>query len=197
MTLRDLINVLAAADHLSRQASESDAIGRRLGPAEAGTLAAAHVMAACRQFEAAANNRRSAKTCPGADRIETACIALTGEYTADTLRKLAAMRAIENGQTLADVLSLDTSEAAEVLAGKQGDRGQPPESLTPDGWMSPKDLAIKHGLPCEALRKKLGRWRLQNGKGWMEVPASERGPRDAKFLYQPAAVKEVIDAMKE
>jgi len=64
------------------------------------------------------------------------------------------------------------------------------------GFKSATDLATEHGLPCEALRHRLQRWRKQNGQGWMEVSSSERGPRDAQFLYRPDAVAEVVNSMR-
>ncbi len=64
-------------------------------------------------------------------------------------------------------------------------------------WWSPRDLADKHSLPREALRKRLQRWRRNHADGWMEVSRSERKAHDPKFLYQPPAVQVIIDRMTD
>lgn len=77
--------------------------------------------------------------------------------------------------------------------------GAGPEDQTtelPAGRLSAKELAAEHGVPYDALRTRLDRWRRNNGAGWIEVSESERGPRDPKFLYEVAAVQSVIDEMK-
>lgn len=65
-------------------------------------------------------------------------------------------------------------------------------------WLSASDLARGYCLTnkLNALEKRLARWRFQNGNGWTEVPDVARRSRDPKFLYDPRAVKEVIDAMQ-
>jgi hypothetical protein len=65
-------------------------------------------------------------------------------------------------------------------------------------WLSSSDLARRHGLveKRDALDKRLNRWRFENGNGWLEIPDSDRRPREPKFLYDPTAVAEIIDAMK-
>lgn len=68
-----------------------------------------------------------------------------------------------------------------------------PESKA--GWWSCADLAKKHGVNQGNLRKRLGRWRKQNGEGWMEVPKSDRTSRSPIFLYRSDAVETVIDDM--
>ena len=95
----------------------------------------------------------------------------------------------------------DDHEAAEV--GTQDDgpaeavamlgSGQEPSEKS--GWWSCADLAQRHGVNQENLRSRLGRWRKQNGGGWMEVPESERTHRGPTFLFQLPAVKPVIDDM--
>jgi len=65
------------------------------------------------------------------------------------------------------------------------------------GLRSACDLAREYGLPHEALRKRLRRWRKRNDGGWIEVRDSERRSNQPKFLYRPEAVAEVVDAMKK
>ncbi len=64
-------------------------------------------------------------------------------------------------------------------------------------WLSASDLARRYRLTdkLNALEKRLARWRHHNGNGWTEVPDVARQSRAPKFLYDPRAVKEVIDAM--
>ncbi len=87
-----------------------------------------------------------------------------------------------------NVLARDYNESPEE------DGGQSP-ATDAASWWSPKDLAKHHNVPQDALRKRLERWRKQNGEGWMEVSRSERKSRDPKFLYQLNAVQPVIDEM--
>jgi hypothetical protein len=61
------------------------------------------------------------------------------------------------------------------------------------GWLSPRDLADKFKVDYESLRARLRRWRKNHATGWMEVSASERGPRDPHVLYRLDAVKPIID----
>lgn len=83
-----------------------------------------------------------------------------------------------------------------------GNRRESPEdrpaAVTVATWLSSSDLARRHGLveKRDALDKRLKRWRFENGNGWLEIPDSDRRPREPKYLYDPSAVAEVIDAMK-
>ena len=58
------------------------------------------------------------------------------------------------------------------------------------------ELATKHKVPAEALRKRLYRWRKHHLDGWHEVERSARGSRGAKFMYQESAVIGIIRDMK-
>jgi hypothetical protein len=58
------------------------------------------------------------------------------------------------------------------------------------GLSSPRDLARKHGVDPEALRKRLERFRLMHDVGSAEV--HNRRPNEPKFLYDEAAVLPVI-----
>jgi hypothetical protein len=62
--------------------------------------------------------------------------------------------------------------------------------------VSAADLAKRHGLKSEALRKRLDRERTKNHDCFIEIDASERKPHDAGFLYRPEKVAHVIEAMK-
>ncbi len=73
------------------------------------------------------------------------------------------------------------------------DSGEPPQGIT-GAKMSPRELANKHDIDNEALRKRLDRWRYDHDTGYVEV--SNPTPREPKYLYDESAVMPVIDAMK-
>jgi hypothetical protein len=60
--------------------------------------------------------------------------------------------------------------------------------------LSVNELAKRHQVPQEKLRKRLGRWREDAVDGWYEV--ADRRPRDPKYLYQEAAVLPIIQQFK-
>jgi hypothetical protein len=60
--------------------------------------------------------------------------------------------------------------------------------------LSPRELADKHGVSGEALRKRLDRWRHEHDAGYVEV--SNSTPREPKYLYDEAVVVSVIEALK-
>ena len=70
----------------------------------------------------------------------------------------------------------------------------PAGSTTP---MSCEDLAKRHKLPFDALRKRLERERAKNHGCYIEMGGSERRPRDPKYLYHQAKVQHIIDDMKD
>lgn len=82
--------------------------------------------------------------------------------------------------------------------GKAEQYGRPRDSSNKATFLSAADLAERNGLEEQrgALDKRLQRWRFQNGNGWIEVPDSDRRPRDPKYLYAPAAVQSVINGLK-
>jgi len=65
-----------------------------------------------------------------------------------------------------------------------------------DGLLSSKAIATRFGLPAEALRKRLDRWRKQNPDhpGWTEV--SNPRSHQSTYLYSLAAVGEIVDALR-
>ena len=62
------------------------------------------------------------------------------------------------------------------------------------GTMSVRDLALKHGVDPERLRKRLETWRSSNDDGHTEV--KNRRPRDARYLYDERTVLPVIERLK-
>lgn len=83
--------------------------------------------------------------------------------------------------------------AARFLQGQPS--GQPREGAGAKGYLSCSDLAEKHNLNAEALRKRLSRWRKNNGDGWVEN--SEGGSRKPTVLFQESAVETVISKLKK
>jgi len=63
------------------------------------------------------------------------------------------------------------------------------------GLMSATELARKHGVNPEALRKRLERWRRQQDGGWVQVV--DRRVRGPKYLYDEGAVQTIIAALKK
>ncbi|GMV79774.1 MAG: hypothetical protein AMXMBFR7_09580 [Planctomycetota bacterium] len=68
------------------------------------------------------------------------------------------------------------------------------EGSPSNGYFSSTDLAMRHGLDSEALRKRLERWRKENGEGWIETP--NRKSRQPAATYQESAVWAVLKALK-
>jgi len=60
--------------------------------------------------------------------------------------------------------------------------------------MSPRDLAKKHGVEPETLRKRLDRWRYDHDTGYIEVSNPARN--EPKYLYDELAVMPIIDELK-
>lgn len=86
----------------------------------------------------------------------------------------------------ADLLGLQLGENHETLTAVDGDKAR----------LTSTELAKRFGLlhRLGALRKRLARWRKQNGKGWVENP--DATSREAKYLYEVTTVRPVIDALK-
>lgn len=61
------------------------------------------------------------------------------------------------------------------------------------GLFSPEQLAERYGLPADAVRKRLERYRKHNLDGWVENV--ERKPREPQYTYDHDAVKHVLDGM--
>ncbi len=73
------------------------------------------------------------------------------------------------------------------------------DEATPDGdgYLAVADLAKAAGLPLErvpALRKAIERWRHAHDAGWVEN--SNAGRHDPKYLYQWAAVEQVVERVR-
>lgn len=64
-----------------------------------------------------------------------------------------------------------------------------------DSFLSPRKLAEIFGVPADALRSRLNRWRRRNHTGWIEV--EERGSREPRYLYRVGAIRHIIDALRE
>jgi hypothetical protein len=71
-------------------------------------------------------------------------------------------------------------------------KSEPSDAET--GCYSVGDLARKFKVNAEALRKRLDRWRYHNDRGWIENP--NRGGKQPTYLYDIAAVRPVIEAIK-
>jgi hypothetical protein len=89
------------------------------------------------------------------------------------------------------MLSLRMAANVHTIVGKhQAEQA----GVDPNASMSAPDLARVFKLNPDALRKRLDRWRKQNGDGWTDVPNPK--PNEAKVLYRVAAVQSVIDEMR-
>jgi hypothetical protein len=105
--------------------------------------------------------------------------------------------------------ALDDVRADLARLGAQGEPGEvgrldwekktaPPAPPTPpadetedNAWLSHKDIATRFGVPHDALKKRLARWRRANLEGWNEV--SDPRPREAWHLYRVGAVRPIIE----
>jgi len=63
-----------------------------------------------------------------------------------------------------------------------------------EGFFSCGDLAAKHKVGAEPLRKRLDRFRRDNANGWKEN--SNNAVNEARFLFQERAVKDIIIKLK-
>ena len=98
-------------------------------------------------------------------------------------------------QNISDRLADDPwAKLASVAGAKVMGEAPPAGSTTP---MSCEDLAKRHKLPFDALRKRLERERAKNHGCYIEMGGSERRPRDPKYLYHQAKVHHIIDDMKD
>jgi hypothetical protein len=60
--------------------------------------------------------------------------------------------------------------------------------------LSVAELAGYFGVPQEALRKRLERWRKEHDDGWVET--TNRKTRDPSYLYEVGAVRPVIEELR-
>jgi hypothetical protein len=65
---------------------------------------------------------------------------------------------------------------------------------TSDGFLSSKQLAEKHGVPVNSLRRRLERWHKEHpelaGKKFAEI--ADREGRGAKWIYLESVVRDII-----
>lgn len=87
----------------------------------------------------------------------------------------AAICVLESLQILQSVSEAPPATAASRL-----------QSLPDDAMMHPVDLAAALGLPAEALRKRLDRWRKRNEDGWQETTEPRAG--EPRYVYRESAV---------
>ena len=63
-----------------------------------------------------------------------------------------------------------------------------------EAYLTPRRLAESFGVPLEALRSRLNRWRRSNmSDGWMQAADPKRG--EARILYRVGSVRPVIDEL--
>jgi hypothetical protein len=70
----------------------------------------------------------------------------------------------------------------------------PPGPGNAAGYLACADLARRHGVPEDRLRKVLERWRHDHDDGYMDIPNPK--PRTAKYLYLETAVMPILARMK-
>lgn len=68
-------------------------------------------------------------------------------------------------------------------------------AVSDDSHLSSAKLAELFHVPHDPLRNRLNRWRKRNHSGWIEN--SERGPRDAKYLYRVGAIRLTVEQMRD
>ncbi len=84
---------------------------------------------------------------------------------------------------------------AAALAGDNR-MGKDDRALSPQhAKLSPRDLAEKHNVNYDALRKRLDRWRYEHDSGYVEV--SNPAKNEPKYLFDESAVLPVIEELRE
>jgi hypothetical protein len=68
-------------------------------------------------------------------------------------------------------------------------------SANDDAHFTCKDLAKKHGVSPEALRKRLDRFRKNSMNGWKEVENPHS--REARFIFSEKHVRPIIEDLKQ
>lgn len=91
-----------------------------------------------------------------------------------------------SGETKVDETRQETSEK-DNLTGHQN-----LAALSDKAMMNHRDFAEKLGVEAESLRKRLDRWRKDNGDGWQEL--TEPRAREPRYLYRVGAVRDVLQA---
>jgi hypothetical protein len=92
--------------------------------------------------------------------------------------------------------AISTEQAANGTADTDNSRGFDAAAelskLPDEARMTHSDLAKKLHLKAEALRKRLDRWRAENGSGWEQV--NEREARRPQYVYYVGAIRHVLNA---
>jgi len=70
-----------------------------------------------------------------------------------------------------------------------------PESVSPDAYMTPRDMAKVFNVPYEPLKKRLERFRKSNWDGWIQN--SNRRRNEAGYTFQVSVVLPIIDEMRQ
>jgi hypothetical protein len=68
------------------------------------------------------------------------------------------------------------------------------DSVGSQAKLSPAELAKKHDVPHDRLRKRLDRWRYEHDSGYVEVSNAARN--EPRYLYDESAVMSVISGLK-
>ena len=68
-------------------------------------------------------------------------------------------------------------------------------TLSDEAWVTVDTLAKFFECDMSPLRHKLDRWRKNNRDGWKE--ATDRKPREHRYLYQIRAVRSIIEARRD
>jgi len=63
------------------------------------------------------------------------------------------------------------------------------------GRLSSRELANHYGLGPERVRKALERYRKEHDEAWVEV--TDRRPREPQYLYDPKAVAQLLERMRQ
>ena len=80
-----------------------------------------------------------------------------------------------------------------AVSGERADE-QAPAAPNDQSYLGPRELAKMFDVDCDALKKRLERFRKRNHNGWN--PVSDPRPREARYLYQVGTVKPIIASMK-
>ena len=68
-------------------------------------------------------------------------------------------------------------------------------ALDPTLYITARDIATKFDIPYDSLRQKLIRWQRNHFDDFKE--ATDRKPREAKYLYRVGAVIELVNNIKQ
>jgi hypothetical protein len=107
----------------------------------------------------------------------------------DRLRRLHAEVVLSLGVPRWKTLLMTLEEFADLMK-----KATAPTNGAPAGMLTYGELAIKHDLEPDLLRKALATWQMDHDSGYIEV--TNRKPRQQKFLYDEEAVLPVIAEQK-